>query len=70
MLVVGSWFLYLVNTKVVFRRPQVKRLYDVVVIHMPFVRDIVYDTQRAWFLDSLVLLVRGGMPLVPASFYC
>ena len=36
------------------------------VINMPYVRDITYDTQRAWFLDSLVLLVKGGMPLVPA----
>ena len=33
---------------------------------MPYVKDIIYDTQRAWFLDSLALLVRGGMPLVPA----
>ena len=49
-----------------FKRPSVKQAWDVMVINMPYVRDITYDTQRAWFLDSLVLLVKGGMPLVPA----
>jgi type IV pilus assembly protein PilC len=41
-------------------------MYDGFVIRIPYVCDIIYDTQRAWFLDSLALLVHGGMPLVPA----
>ena len=59
-------FIIFVSTRWLFRRPKVKQMYDFIVIHVPFVCDITYDTQRAWFLDSLVLLVRGGMPLVPA----
>jgi type II secretory pathway component PulF len=43
-----------------------KQMYDSFVIRIPYVKDIIYDTQRAWFLDSLALLVHGGMPLVPA----
>lgn len=51
-----------------FQHPKVKRTYDQIVIHAPFLRNIMYNTHRAWFLDSLVLLVHGGMPLVPALF--
>lgn len=48
------------------RNMRAKQLYDSCVLCVPYVKDIIYDTQRAWFLDSLALLVRGGMPLVPA----
>lgn len=46
--------------------PRFKQLYDGLILKIPFVRDIAYNTQRAWFLDSLALLIGGGMPLVPA----
>lgn len=41
----------------------IKRMHDSIVLRIPYVRRFVYDTQRVWFLDSLVLLVKGKMPL-------
>ena len=43
-----------------------KRFFDGIIIRIPFIRDLVFDMQRVWFLDSLALLVRGGMPLAQA----
>ena len=46
------------------RQAKIKYYYDSIIIRIPYLKDIIYDTQRAWFLDSLTLLVRGGLPLV------
>lgn len=52
--------------KKLFRRECVKRSIDKLALKIPFVRDIVLDTQRAWYLESTALLISGGMQLVPA----
>jgi type IV pilus assembly protein PilC len=57
----GVWAIHMLS-----RNARVKQLYDSFVLHIPYVKNIIYDMQRAWFLDSLALLVHGGMPLVPA----
>lgn len=58
--------LFVCGFKWLSRRSQAKRFYDLIIIRIPFIKDILYDSQRAWFLDSLTLLVRGGLPVVPS----
>ena len=49
-----------------FKRESVSRAYDRIILKVPFFNDIVLDTQRAWYLESVELLISGGMQLVPA----
>lgn len=49
--------------KTIKNNVRAKHTYDKVILRVPFVYRFVYDAQRVWFLDSLVLLVKGKIPL-------
>lgn len=45
---------------------KVTEYYDRLLIRTPIIKTIVCNMQRAWFFNSLALLLRSGMQLVPA----
>lgn len=58
--------LIVLGLRAMFMHKAVINAYDKIVLKIPFLRNIVLDTQRAWYLESVALLISGGMQLVPA----
>lgn len=55
-----------VGIRKLLTRDAIKRTVDQYILKVPFFGKIIIDTQRAWYLESVALLISGGMQLVPA----